>query len=334
MSLVDLKDKHREIPTQQSCVGKEIWTRSGIYNSFSSLPVIDSVHTVVVSLILDRITSYSEQSVLSIGIGTGNMYTALSSEIQSSSLKLVGVDPSEDMIDRCIGSFLVTVCLVFPEDLEVPSDAEVVLCNWNIMSGIPLEDNSVDVIEASFVLHHIFYRYDLILIFREIFRVLKDDGVFILGDIDLDLGGYIESKLEDLLEVYPSVMLGDGIFLCTDINGIWCNFPIFDDNCEADRKQVEYLNEQSLDGLKEEALRYGDSELQTSIEEEIEGHYLGKEFNRTITEWKEIIFTSLGDRRDFFSISVIDSNFIRAEFPDVLDNPFVLAVSNVGEERL
>lgn len=62
-----------------------------------------------------------------------------------------------------------------------------------------LFNQSYDVVEAGLVLHHVLRLAELENVIKASHSLLKEDGYFVLGDIDVHCGEYVEEKL-NLLE--------------------------------------------------------------------------------------------------------------------------------------
>jgi len=101
----------------------------------------------------------SGKRVLDVGCGTGRMIENL----KKFGAKTVGLDVSKEMLRVARKKFLST---------------ELVLGE---VENLPFEDLTFDMVIATFVIVHL---ADLRLAFEEVYRVLKDDGIFILTNIN------------------------------------------------------------------------------------------------------------------------------------------------------
>ena len=105
------------------------------------------------------IYSAKGKKVLDVGCGTGRLFP----EFQKMNFDITGIDVSQKMIDiaknRCHKAKLLV------------GDVE----------NLPFKDDSFDVVVASFVVVHLKY---LEKAFSEIYRVLKNGGVFIITNIN------------------------------------------------------------------------------------------------------------------------------------------------------
>lgn len=104
-------------------------------------------------LLISKTNVDSNVTVLDIGCGAGNS----TSKISETGAKVIGIDFSQKMIDQANSAYQ---GITFKQ-----SDAE----------NIPLEDNSMDVVIANFVVHHFAEPNK---VFKEINRVLKPNGKF------------------------------------------------------------------------------------------------------------------------------------------------------------
>ncbi len=127
----------------------ETWTRcSSSYNDTWA-----TLTNETLPLLISKANINSKTSVLDIGCGAGNSTNLIS----QNTADVIGIDFSERMIDKARE--------VYPNITFKSSDAE----------DIPLEDNSVDVVIANFVIHHFAEPNK---VFKEINRVLKSNGKF------------------------------------------------------------------------------------------------------------------------------------------------------------
>lgn len=100
--------------------------------------------------------------VLDVGCGIGTLIKGLKQK--AANVKAYGIDISPQMIEECKKRYL---------DI-----------NFAVSSGEQLnfEDNSVDLVTICCVLHHLHNPHNF---FKEIYRILKPNGVLIINDINL-----------------------------------------------------------------------------------------------------------------------------------------------------
>ena len=101
----------------------------------------------------------TDKIVLDLGCGTGR----LTGNLLERGASVIGVDVSREMLN--------ILKKKFPQVETVLADVE----------NLPFEDNRFDLVMANFLIVHL---KDLDLAFREIYRVLKDDGFLILTNIN------------------------------------------------------------------------------------------------------------------------------------------------------
>ena len=117
--------------------------------------------------------------------------------------KLILVDYNRDLLDR-VGKTLESIS---PELLE-----NSVLIEHNLKSGVPLETESVDCIEATLTLHHVApYRHQLYELAEDLHRSLKEGGMLFWGDGFVDMSYTEELIVEEAKKL--SLSLGKPINL-------------------------------------------------------------------------------------------------------------------------
>ena len=305
------------------------WYSPEAYQYASGLPVLKSLRVIVASLIRERIATFGTQIVLSLGIGTGNMYKELlSDELRDGSLKVIGIDSSASMLRQCTEGLPILVKIL--EKPRIPARQELILVRQSILNDFGLDPETVDIVEAVLVLHHVAYRAQLEGIIQRLHSTLKEDGVFIVGDIDLSLGAYIENKERRLKAKYASVErdLDLGGFVCKSADGETRLVSILEKDVESDRQLMEYAMSESFLRLEKEALLYGTMETREVLGIEIESFMKGGELNRSLEEWRDISLAVFGQNS---AHRVLGPEDIRGQFSEVLDRPFVLTVQKAKE---
>lgn len=124
--------------------------------------ILQSVYDLVEAL--DRRNS----NILEIGVGTGN----LASKFLKNNYNIIGIDQSREMLSVAKEKYP-SLKVRLGEFLKIPYD-----------------NNSFDIIISTYAFHHLNEEEKCIAI-EEIIRVLKDDGVIIIGDL------MFESKEEE-----------------------------------------------------------------------------------------------------------------------------------------
>ena len=139
------KSKHQAIREYEL----DTWTRcSSSYNETWA-----TLTNETLPLLISKTNVNSNCSVLDIGCGAGNS----TKKISETGANVIGIDFSEKMINEAKSAHS---GIIFKQ-----SDAE----------NIPLKDNSIDVVIANFIVHHL---PEPNKVFKEINRVLKPNGKF------------------------------------------------------------------------------------------------------------------------------------------------------------
>jgi SAM-dependent methyltransferase len=300
------------------------WATPDIYQSVTGLPVLRSLRTITASIIRDRLLDIGKQKILSIGLGTGVIYKhVLKEQINQGKLGVMGLDVSHEMVDSFVKEIRLPTKKLL--GLKIPNYGEVLVSHHNILDGLSLPESSFDIVEAVLVLHHINYSHQLKEISKMVYKLLKKGGVFIIGDIDLNIGSYIEKKEEELKSKYTNVYRDTekGCFNYSLMNGKSFSIPILDKDDNEDKKVIANMMQESFNYLRDEAVRFGSNDSVNAINVEIESALKGCELNRQIDDWIEIVKTGFGHNSQ---IDVLPPNQIRKMYPDVLDRPFILSV--------
>ena len=109
----------------------------------------------IVSRILHLLNCKKEDLILDVGCGTGNYTT----EISKNGFEITGLEPSKTMVEQAKSKN--------PDIQWILGNAE----------NLPFENESFNVVMATLTIHH---WQNLEKGFSEIFRVLKDDGTFLI----------------------------------------------------------------------------------------------------------------------------------------------------------
>jgi len=304
------------------------WTSANEYHELTDIPVIKSLRLIVASIIRKYrkdFIKYRTHTILSLGIGTGTLYKEFfPKEINEGYLKVVGIDSSSAMLQQCASDASVRVRIV--NEIQIPQNAELTLVHKNIVEGFGLNDNSIDIVESVLVMHHIAYRDEIKKVLHDIFRVLKRGGIFVLADIDINIGGYIEEKEADLQKQYVRVkrMPMEGIFLCTDSEGNNYSIPVLDQKDENDLGIINNMMKEVFIPLKQEAQQYGSKSTLDAIDKELSSALRGEELNRSAGEWIEILEDCIGEKG---YLELLTPKDIKRIYPEVLDKPFLIVAT-------
>lgn len=286
--------------------GLGFWNNSETYSKVTGLPVISSIRIITSEVIKQKLSTNKRIKVLSLGIGSGALYSQFfREEIESGTIELYGIDILEDMVSLCKKDLGEKPCLKVGKVEEFSS----------------YFNKTYDVIEAGLVLHHVLRYSELDNIISSCRKPLLEDGYFVLGDIDAYCGEYIEEKLNSL-ELENGKL---GVDVATgDFHNPCLRIPIIDPAYKEDKTILDNLNKTTCNPLLEEVMNL-ESELKNKllplIKQNIDSANLGLEWHREIysaTGWCNLF------KKYFKEIEVIDSNQIKERFTEVKDNPFVM----------
>ncbi|HLD05310.1 MAG TPA: class I SAM-dependent methyltransferase [Candidatus Nanoarchaeia archaeon] len=124
-----------------------------------------------------KLTLFSKINVLDVGCGTGQTISKLTDDY-GEQLSAFGVD-----------------LVVDETTLHNP---RVKIVQANIMSGLPFPDNFFDLMYAWQVLRYISDKNKLVLVLKDLLRILKSAGVFVFDDVKNPFEWYDEN-------VYPHI---------------------------------------------------------------------------------------------------------------------------------
>jgi ubiquinone/menaquinone biosynthesis C-methylase UbiE len=130
--------------------------------SFMQWLLFDRIHRGVLHHLP---ANFTPSHILDIGCGTGRLLRRMHTKWPSA--VLVGVDPSEGMIEQAH--------TLTPEAILYQASAE----------QLPLEDRSVELVSSTISIHHWSDQDQGI---REIWRVLRHEGFFVLVDVNIGHG--------------------------------------------------------------------------------------------------------------------------------------------------
>jgi SAM-dependent methyltransferase len=295
--------------------GQGFWLDSAHYQQVVGLPVISSLRNVTANIIQSKLNS-SPIRVLSLGIGTGALYKDyFHRELSDNSLSLFGIDILESMISKC------KVDLPFPN---------VNLKTGDICDFPKLFHGEYDVIEAGLVLHHILRKEELGELIQSASACLKPKGLFILGDIDVACGEYLDKKLRALENVHGKLSIDEntGTFFNEQVS-----LPIFSSDDQTDLEILKGLEELTCKPLMAEVENLNDSvreKLKPIIEMNVKSAKKGLEWHRALTSedgWISLFQQNFASPN---KLKIFEPTEIRDAFPGVLDNPFVLVAEKLS----
>ena len=289
--------------------GQGLWKNAEIYEASAGLPVLKTGRALATKLIADQLGN-GPATVLSIGIGTGVMYqTFLKKDIDQGKLNLAAIDILPEMVTKA------------KQTLGEKAQIEVA----DVRDPFNLANNSVDVVEAGLVLHHILLREELIDIFRRICQILKPGGIFFLYDIDVEIGGHVENKLEALQKQFGGITIdmatGEFVYLNT---GQTQREKILVESNQTDRQVIDQMERLTLQPLIKEMKEFNPA-IASAIQDNVTNARKGLEWHRKANNWIKLIEQGFG--RDNFKIKLITPKQIKREFSQVKDNPFALIIT-------
>lgn len=284
--------------------GRGTWAKPEFLDKFSGLPVICSGRSITCNFIHEKLEKNGVASTFSIGIGTGMMYEPFKNKINGGQLILQGIDILPSMI----------------KEAKTKLVGNVLLSSRDAREPFNITDETIDIVEAGLVLHHILKSKELIDIFKRIKKILKPGGQFILFDIDVSVGEYVENKLKKLELDFGQADIdyetGEFVFKEQRIK-------ILDTQNPEEETIVSNLNRVTCDPLLEEMKRYK-PEIKAIIEDNVQKARQGTEWHRSIINWIKLLKQGFDNS---CSIEIITPEAIKEQFQKVLDNPFVIVVT-------
>jgi ubiquinone/menaquinone biosynthesis C-methylase UbiE len=125
--------------------------------------------------LLNRVVELSDvengQKVLDIGCGTGLLSLKF---LKKADCLIMGIDSSQEMLS------------IFNDKIVKLGLSDRVVTKLEDAAALDFEDNSFDVVASTVTLHHL---KDKLHTIKKIHSILKPNGRFILGDIDMDTTG-------------------------------------------------------------------------------------------------------------------------------------------------
>jgi len=307
--------------------GEAVWEVSTAYKLFADLPVNRAVKSVMTDLIHYALNNSDEiTTVQSLGIGTGELYKGiLRKDIIENKLRVLGVEPDRALMDRCVEDFPGNY-MESSNFINVTDNCSCVI-NRSLLFPHEIYENTINFAEARFTLHQILFRKSLVGLMRRVYKVLRKNGVFIIGDIDHWIGSYIEKKITTLTRYYNEIEVDPKKALLLAKKQKVVEIPILDRSNHADNEAIKSLLQVTLEPLStevQEAARIGWEEI---VNADMEDGTRGRKWYRPKEEWEEMIREGFDDK---VSIRIISPQEIKKKFPDVRDNPFLLMATKTG----
>ena len=128
-------------------------------------------HHKLLDLVVKSSNVKSKDKVLDIGCGTGLLSLKF---LQKADCLIYGIDNSPEMLK------------IFKNKIDKLDLSEKIVCKLACAENIDFEINYFDIIASTVTLHHVKSKYPVI---KKIYKFLRPDGKFVLGDIDMGTTG-------------------------------------------------------------------------------------------------------------------------------------------------
>ncbi|HOK41074.1 MAG TPA: methyltransferase domain-containing protein [bacterium] len=128
-------------------------------------------HHLLLDLVVKKSNVKNCEKVLDIGIGTGLLSLKF---LKAKDCQITGIDNSKEMLKIC------------KEKINELKLTDKIQLKQMDAHNLDFPDNSFDIVASTVSLHHI---KDKLPVIKKIYSILKQDGRFVLGDIDLDTTG-------------------------------------------------------------------------------------------------------------------------------------------------
>ncbi len=146
------------------------WFKDWAKDYDSTLGKVDRHHQLL-NLVVELSNVKNGQKVLDIGCGTGLLSLKF---LEKAGCSITGVDSSPEMLS------------IFRDKIKKLDLSARVVCKLEDAKALDFEPNTFDVVASTVTLHHLTYKFPII---KKIHEILKPEGRFVLGDIDMDTTG-------------------------------------------------------------------------------------------------------------------------------------------------
>lgn len=301
--------------------GEALWEVSTTYKLFADLPVNRAVKSVMTDVIHYALNNNEDiTAVMSLGIGTGELYKGiLRKDIIENKLRVLGVEPDKVLVDRCVEDFPGNY-MESSNFVNVTDNCSCVI-HRSLVFPHEIYENTMNFVEARFALHQILFRKTIMGLIRRVYKVLKNNGVFIVGDIDHWIGSYIEKKVLTLTRYYNEIEVDPKRALLLAKKQKVVEIPILDRTSHADNEAIKSLMNTTLEPLNTEVQDTTRIGWEESVNSDFDDGIKGRKWYRTKEDWEEMIVEGFENKVDIRTISPQE---IRKKYPDVRDNPFIL----------
>ncbi len=128
-------------------------------------------HHKLLELAVNSSSVKNGDKVLDIGCGTGLLSLKF---LKKADCSITGIDNSKDMLS------------IFKDKIKKLSLEDKIICELGDAISLNLKKNSFDIVASTVTLHHVKDKYPTI---KKIHDILKHEGRFVLGDINMDTTG-------------------------------------------------------------------------------------------------------------------------------------------------
>ncbi|MBL4694574.1 class I SAM-dependent methyltransferase [Candidatus Gracilibacteria bacterium] len=276
------------------------------FEAFGKLPVLSAIRSAEYELLSARFMAAGRPArALSLGIGLGTIYERLLRDFPETEVCGVDLDPA--MLDRCGGSL---------RNLSVRDD-QVVMKQANVAEFDPMSAVQWDVIEATLSLHHVLDSEALLSLFKRCSKNLDPDGIFVLGEIDIEVARFVEATKQRLIEVYggvvPEIDYQTGEFVT---NGD--RVPLLDRKSDV----MKSILVRSAMPLLVESAQYAPDTWAATADQIAQMVIRCTEFYRSADSWCNLL------REAFRKVILITTEELKAKNPDLMDSPVIIVASN------
>jgi len=154
-------------------------------------------HLNLLDLVVAEAQVKSKDIVLDMGCGTGLLALKF---LEKYDCNILGIDSSQEMLS------------IFQKKIDDLGLNEKASCKHEDFTNIGFNEEKFDIIVCTFTLHHIKNKYEIV---KNIYKMLKTGGRFIIGEIDMDTTGDVRDperlmRIMDYLKMEFSLALQEG----------------------------------------------------------------------------------------------------------------------------
>jgi ubiquinone/menaquinone biosynthesis C-methylase UbiE len=146
------------------------WFKDWANDYDNTLGKIDRHHQLL-NLVAELSNVEDGEKVLDIGCGTGLLSLKF---LEKAGCSITGVDSSPEMLS------------IFSDKIKELDLSDRIVCKLEDAKALNFKPNTFDVVASTVTLHHLTDKFPTI---KKINEVLKPEGRFVLGDIDMDTTG-------------------------------------------------------------------------------------------------------------------------------------------------